>query len=399
MSQAKTSYQKAGFLVVFVVLTASIVNTMGGLVNPTIATMANAYPDVPLSTIQLVSTLPMFAGIPTSLFAGKIINKLGAKWTLISSFSIFMIASVIPTVFRTNFMPILVCRVISGLASGVITPVNSTLVNTYIEPERRPSMFGYMQSLGSAIGVVLTSLVGIIAVQNVFNIWYLHLVLVIPVCLGIMLPKAPQWEEETPAVKTESADSKTQGKGKIPCAAWMTIVLMFLFSVFSYPAFLYISSLIEANGMGDAALSGFVTSASTVGGVLESLLFGRLYKKLGKTVLPIFMLLLVINYFLFAFTKSPVLYLLGNFIGGIGYFSLFVSFNTALSVNCSSSTFQAAAGIMAALKRIGIFLSSYIMDFISAIAGQAGNFAFPFIICGVVFAIIAGILFVKPLRM
>lgn len=398
MSQAR-SYQKASLLVVIIVLSASMINTMGGLVNPAIATLAATYPDVSLSTIQLSSTLPMLAGLPVSFFAGKIIGKLGPKKAMILSYSIFMIANVIPTFFRTDFIPILVCRVISGFVSGVVAPLTATLVNTYIEFKRRPSMFGYMQSLGSAIGVVLTSLVGIIAVQNVFNIWYLHLVLLIPICLGIMLPKAPEWEEEAVASKAEPEESRANGKGKIPFAAWMTIVLMFLFSVFSYPAFLYISSLIAANGMGDAALSGFVTSASTVGGVLGTLLFGRLYKKLGKNVLPIFMLLLVVNYFLFAFTKSPALYLLANFIGGIGYFCLFVSFNTSLSVNCSPATFQVAAGIMAAIKSIGIFLSSYIMDFISGIAGQAGNFAFPFIICGVVFIVIAGVLLVKPLKM
>lgn len=398
MSQAKTSYQKAGFLVVFVVLTASIVNTMGGLVNPTIATMANAYPDVPLSTIQLVSTLPMFAGIPTSLFAGKIINKLGAKWTLISSFSIFMIASVIPTVFRTNFMPILVCRVISGLASGVITPVNSTLVNTYIEPERRPAMFGYKQGIGNATGIVLTSLVGIIAAKNIYNIWYLHLLLILPIALGLLLPKAPQWDAHAAAAAAESA-APVKEKTHIPGGAWVIIVLMFLFSVFSYPAFLYLSSLIEANGMGDAALSGFVSTASNVGGVVGTLFFGLVYKKLGKHIVPVYMLLLVVNYFLFAFTKSVPLYFVANFVGGIGYFGLFVAFTTGLSVNCSSNSFSVATGIMAAMMNVGIFLSSFIMDFITSISGQAGNLAFPFIVCGGVFAVIAVALFAKPLKM
>ena len=65
MSEERT-YQKASFLIVFVVLSANVINTMGGLVNPTLATMAQAYPDVSLSTIQLVATLPMLAAIPTS---------------------------------------------------------------------------------------------------------------------------------------------------------------------------------------------------------------------------------------------------------------------------------------------------------------------------------------------
>lgn len=123
------------------------------------------------------------------------------------------------------------------------------------------------------------------------------------------------------------------------------------------------------------------------------------YKKLGKHVVPLFMLLLVVNYFIFAFTKSPALYLIANFIGGIGYFSLFVAFNTALSVNCSDSTFRVASGVMSALMNIGLFLSSYIMNFISAVAGQSGNMAFPFVICGIMFIIISVALFIKPIKM
>ncbi|MUU12171.1 MAG: MFS transporter [Oscillibacter sp.] len=396
VSEERT-YQKASFLIVFVVLSANVINTMGGLVNPTLATMAQAYPDVSLSTIQLVATLPMLAAIPTSFFAGKFINKLGVKRAFILSFSAFMISSVIPTCFRTSFTPVLVCRFITGLTTGVISPLTAALVNTYIEPPRRPSMFGYKQAVGNITGIILTSLVGIIAARNVFNIWYVHLLLVFPIGLGLLLPKAPHWGDPAPAAKSGSGAAAQ--KEKLPMSAWGIILLMFLFSVFSYPALLNFSSLIDANGMGDASLAGFVQTAANIGGILGTLFFGKIYKKVGKYVIPVFMVLLVLRHFLLGLTDNVILYFVAMFVGGIGYFGLFVAFTTGLSVNCSAGSFHEATGIMSAMMNVGMFISPYIMNFIASLFGLAGSLAFPVILGGAGFVIIAVILFVKPVRM
>lgn len=395
MSEERT-YQKAGLLVVFVVLCASVINTMSGLVNPLLATMAKTYPDVSLSTIQLVATLPMLAAIPTSFLAGKIINKLGSKWAMILSFSVFMISSVVPAFFRTNFMPILVCRFINGLSCGLLNPVNSTLVNSYIEPERRPAIFGYKQGIGNATGLLMTSMVGIIATISIFYTWYINLVLLLPICLALLLPKAPQWETPAPAAQADTA--AVAKKDSIPGKAWGIILLMFLFSVFSYPALLNLSSLIDINNMGDAAISGFIATTANIGGILGTLFFGKIFKKLGTYVIPVFMLLLVVRHVLFGLTASVPLYFVANFVGGIGYFGLFVAFNTCLSACCSSGTFAVAAGVMSALMSVGMFVASYIMNFFAALAGQAGSLVFPVLVGGAAFAVLAVVLFVKPLK-
>lgn len=397
MSEAKT-YQKATLITALAVLSASFINTMGGMINPAIASLAAAYPNTSLNTIMLASTLPMFMAIPVSFLSGKIIKTLGAKGALLVSFGLFMVAGVIPAFLRTSFTSVLVCRAVSGFVSGVITPVNATLVNTYIEPDRRPAMFGYKQSLGSAIGIGLMSLVGIIAAKNVFNIWFLHLILVVPLLFGLLLPKAPDWGESVPA-SGAAAETSAHEKESIPSSAWVIIIIMLLFSIFSYPAFLYLSSLVEANQMGDAALSGFISTASTAGGVVGSLVFGQLYKVAKKRVVPLFMLLLVVNYLTFAFTRSVALYFVGNFIGGIGYFGMFVALTTALSVNCPPKVFPTAAGVMTAMMSLGIFASSYIISFISKIAGQADSLTFPFVVCSAAFAVLVAVLTVKPLKM
>ena len=396
MSQ-NSSYKKAGMLVILTVLTAYFSNSIAGLVNPAIASLAAAYPDASLNTIMLVSTIPMLFAIPTNFLAGSVVKKIGVKNTLITGLIIFIVSSVVPFAMRTSFTPILVTRAINGLGYGLISPITPMLVNAYIEPERRSSILGYGQSVTQGFGIILSSVVGIVAARSVYNIWLINLVMCIPLVLGLMLPKPPQWDEEVPA-DASGASSPAQ-KEKVSTAGWIIIVLGFIWFVFSYPAFLYLSPLIIGKGMGDAATAGFVQTMFNVGGVIAGLIFAKVYGATRRNVISVGLLLLVVNYAIFAFTSSVPLYYIANIIGGIGYSIVYVGFITALTVNSAPIVFPTAMGFMSALMNCGAFASSYVITFIAGAAGMTASLTFPFILCAVVLAVMAVLLVVKPLKM
>ena len=389
-------YKKASLLIVITVLSAFFINTIGGLVNPAIAALAGAYPDASLNTIMLVSTLPMLTAIPTNFLAGKIISKIGPKKSLIFGLLIYVLPNIVPAFLKVSFTPILVCRAITGIGAGILFPLTPMLVNAYIEPDRRSTILGYGQSVAQAMGIGLLALVGVVAARNVHNIWFLHVIMFVPLLLGLLLPKPPKWEADAPAEEEAASEQK---KEKVPGAAWVIILLFFVWFVFSYPPFLYLSPLVEANGMGTAALSGFIQTIFTVGGVIAGLIFGKLYAATKKNLIPIGLLMLVLNYALFAFTKSVPLFFIGNLIGGIGYSLIYVGFITALSINTKPAVFPTAMGIMSALMNCGAFVSSYVISFIAKVAGQTASLTFPFVVCGAVFVVLSAILFIKPLKM
>lgn len=397
---ANKGYEKAGFLVVLAVLTAYFCNSIAGLVNPAIASLAAAYPDASLNTIMLVSTIPMLFAIPTNFLAGSVVKKIGVKNTLVTGLIIFIVSSVIPFTMRTSFTPILVTRAINGLGYGLISPITPMLVNAYIEPERRSQILGFGQSVTQGFGIVLSSVVGIVAAGTVYNIWLINLIMCIPLVLGLLLPKPPQWEEAAAqAGGEEAAQAAPAQKEKISTAAWIIIFLGFIWFVFSYPAFLYLSPLIIGKGMGDAAMAGFVQTMFNVGGVIAGLIFAKVYAASGKFTLCVGLGLLVINYCLFAFTSSVPLYYAANIIGGIGYSIVYVGFITALTVNSAPTVFPIAMGFMSALMNCGAFASSYVITFISGAAGMSASLTFPFVLCAIVLAAMAAILAIKPLKM
>ena len=393
-----TGYKKAGFIVVLAVLAAYFSNAIAGLVNPAIASLAAAYPDASLNTIMLVSTIPMLFAIPTNFLAGSVVKKIGVKNTLLSGLVIFIVSSVVPFFMRTSFTPILVTRAINGLGYGLISPITPMLVNAYIEPERRSSILGFGQSVTQGFGIVLSAVVGIVAAGSVYNIWLLNLVMCIPLILGLLLPKPPQWEEEASGAAAADAAAPVQ-KEKISAAAWVIIFLAFLWFVFSYPAFLYLSPLILGKGMGDASMAGFVQTMFNVGGVIAGLIFAKVYGTARKYTLSAGLFLLVINYALFAFTSSAPLYYAANIIGGIGYSIVYVGFITALSMNCAPTLFPTAMGFMSALMNCGAFVSSYVISFIAGAAGMTASLTFPFVLFAIVFAVFGVILIIRPLKM
>lgn len=399
---SSSGYQKAGFLVVLAVLSAYFCNSIAGLVNPAIASLAAAYPDASLNTIMLVSTIPMLFAIPTNFLSGAVVKKIGVKNTLIGGLIIFIVSSVVPFTMRTSFTPILVTRAINGLGYGLLSPITPMLVNAYIEPERRSSILGFGQSVTQAFGIFLSAVVGIVAAGTVYNIWLLNLVMCIPLVLGLMLPKPPQWEEaavQEGAAEAASAEQAPAQKEKIPAAGWVIIFLGFLWFVFSYPAFLYLSPLILGKGMGDASMAGFVQTMFNVGGVIAGLIFAKVYGAARKYTICVGLIMLVINYALFAFTSSAPLYYAANIIGGIGYSVVYVGFITALSINCAPTVFPTAMGFMSALMNCGAFVSSYVISFIAGIAGMSASLTFPFVLCAAVFVVFTIVLIIRPLKM
>ena len=368
--------------------------------NPAIASLAAAYPDASLNTIMLVSTIPMLFAIPTNFLAGSVVKKIGVKSTLIVGLIIFIVSSVVPFTMRTSFTPILVTRAINGLGYGLISPITPMLVNAYIEPSRRSAILGYGQSVTQGFGIFLSAVVGIVAAGSVYNIWLLNLVMCIPLVLGLMLPTPPKFEEEAAAApEGDSAAAAPAANEKVPTAAWIIIFLGFLWFVFSYPAFLYLSPLILGSGMGDAAMAGFVQTMFNVGGVISGLIFARVYMKARKFTISVGLVMLVINYLLFAFTHSAPLFYAANIIGGIGYSFVYFGFITALSMNCAPTVFPTAMGFMSALMNCGAFVSSYVITFISGAAGMSASLTFPFILCAIVLGVFAALLVVKPLKM
>ena len=99
-----------------------------GTITPALNTIMQAFPDLPISTIYLASTLPSLTVIPATIVAGMLAgDKAKYKTLAIIGIVIFILGGVAPY-FSDNFTVILIERAVFGIGLGIISPLGNALI-------------------------------------------------------------------------------------------------------------------------------------------------------------------------------------------------------------------------------------------------------------------------------
>jgi len=111
----------------------------------------------PLDKMQFVTSAYLMAMAVSAPLATYLMNKFGVKRVWLLSLVFFLAGSIFcGMAWNTNSL--IVCRIVQGLASGVLTPLAMTLIFTTVPPEGRGTamgIFGAPMVLAPIIGVTL----------------------------------------------------------------------------------------------------------------------------------------------------------------------------------------------------------------------------------------------------
>ena len=135
-----------------------------GTITPALNSIMEAYPQLPVSTIYLTSTLPSLAVIPSAVIAGMLAgNKV--KYKMLSALGILLIdvGSVAPYYTNDNFTLILLGRAIFGIGLGIISPLGNALVLGHFEGDKRASKMGMGTLKMNVVGIIFQFLGGFFA--------------------------------------------------------------------------------------------------------------------------------------------------------------------------------------------------------------------------------------------
>ena len=89
------------------ILSASLLVASGPAINANIPQIAAAFPDIPLATIELLSTIPSLFLMLSVLMSSFIANKLRIKRTIMIGLGLVMVCGFIPALIN-NFYLIIV---------------------------------------------------------------------------------------------------------------------------------------------------------------------------------------------------------------------------------------------------------------------------------------------------
>ena len=347
--------KKKNYVYFFILIGVCLSGGVSVLINPILTRLAEAYPDVSMTTIRGLSTLNLPVSVTVSLLlSGTLGYKIKFRPFMILG-SVFMLTSAIP--FFINpcpFWVIMASRMLLAVGLGIMALRYACIRHLFEGDEAETAKWiGWGSFIVSGTAVVLQPIAGALADINYRYAFALHLILVIPLVLNILFLK-----DEGNVNRTDEKEVKPT-RGKLNAKVFVCAFTMIATALFSYPIFTGMSTLVKARAMGAATETGYITSFYTIGQVAVSAVFGWLVKKIGKQTVAVGSLIMAIGFGLIVVSYSLPLSILGGFLCGFGFTAMNLS-NIKLAGDFSdegSKTF--ATTILSMSVTIGCFFSTY----------------------------------------
>jgi MFS family permease len=358
-----------------------------GIITPALQSIVEAFPNIPFTTLMLISTLPSLTMIPASIAAGVMAEKYGYRLINILGALFFVIGGTLPFL-QDNFNMILVSLGIFGLGLGILFPMGNALVLKFYEGQKRANMMG-LSGIAANIGGISMQMGGAFLCAIYWkNTFLMHLIgLITLVCLIFFLP-------EPPKAPVQESSSKV----KLPAMVWTISILCCFIQMINCPMLLNMSTIIISSKLGTAASAGIVLSMFTVGGMIGGAIFGKVFQITGRFVIAIGIAVMGLGLGIINFAPSLVLLGCGTTVVGIGLFIFIPGCMMDLGKYVAPAGIGMATGIFMALANIGLFLTPYYMSMLAKISGNADT-RFP-ILAGTILAfataLLVGVSRVKP---
>lgn len=367
-------------------------HTMSSGANVGIPLFMERYPDAPTTTITLIVTITMFAAIPTQIFNGVILKKLGYKMATVISAAVSIIAGVLPFFVDMSVGALITCRAVVGLAYGMAMPIAYSYVSALFEGDRRSSILGIGQSVSALSGIAVTSLAGILAAISMSHLFLYHLVVLIPLLLGFFMPNPKVEEASAEEAKSSKADFKI---GK---SAWLLCILYGLAMLGWYPFPLYSSAIIVGDGIGTTVDAGFVASVGTVGCLVGGAAYTFVNKAFKSRTIGVAFALMALGYALTQVSGSLAMMYVGYTVAGFGYFTFVPACMDYLGLAVTGTKYATATGISFALACAVGQITAYVLDLVGNIFGRADDFRFYYLTTCIFLAVLALIFIIRPIK-
>lgn len=391
-----SSKKGSSFLQFVTIIGLALCAGIGSSINPIIQKLIDMYPETPVSTVRTLSTIVSLMGVcislPLTLFFGK---KIKFKPFMILA-AVFTLGGMLPFfVPNPSFGVIMLSRILVGIGFGFVTLRNACIRKIYADdPVAMAKYLGFASSFVALSSAVASPIVGALGDIDVKYAFVVYAIAIIPLLINTFILKEPEsgTKEET----------KSAPMGKINPKIFIYSVIVIFGTLISFPIFTGMSTLITSRGIGEAAVSGTVTSFYTIGQVLGSAVFGTLLAKLGKRLVSIDLGTVAVGFALIVLAQNAFVAMAGAFLCGFGFIEFSLIYLKWAGDVSDESTKTFASTLLTTSISIGSFFSSYWM----MAANKLGSaFAFlptdaerTYLLATILFAVIAVIMFIRDPR-
>lgn len=330
----------------------------GGGVGPIVFKLSEAYPDVPMVTIRLVSTLPAAVNCILGLVVAAAVGK-RFKYSTVLRVGVvcFLIGAVLPAFWNQKFIYILIARFIFGIGMGCTACKDVVMAKLFPGPESA-KFLGYGAAITTGGSTIVGLIAGVLGDMNWKYVFYIGFIILLPVAIMFTRDFNPE-EEKAEEVKEGGAPKK---KGKIRPIIFFYFFRLIMINLCSYPFLGFISVFVAERGLGGATQSSWCSSAYTLGFTCANMLFGFCYNKLGRIWYGLACCIGAVSFvFVLAAQGSVALVMVGGFLLGIGFSGCMMTSIKYAQVAAYKETMAISSTLLALAVSLGSFCSSYWM--------------------------------------
>ncbi len=336
--------------------------------SPAMSDIAAQFPEVPVSTVQLLMTLPGIFVVILSLISAWLTSIFPKKY-LIAVGSLCIIATgFLGLTFHGSLQILFAWSVLMGMGMGLISALTLSLISDYFAGQEKATMMGLQTGFANIGGMIMTAAGGVLT-AIAWHFDYLVYLIALPglILLLFFVPgKSPEPISAEREVGEKGGYGALLGQKRIWLYIFISVVLLFLFNAGPTNLSMYVTEF----GIGNAVVSGWAATTFLLGGTLMGIGFGFFAKRLGVFTIPLGFVFMALG-FLVLLSRAcvPCLYV-GCFLAGMSISLISPQCVLLASSLCKTSQELAmAAAIIMAAANVGTFLTPQLTNLACLISG------------------------------
>ncbi len=297
-------------------LSVSMLVAVAPAINANIPAMKEAFPQIPLSMVEMITTIPSLFLMISVLTSDFIAKKLGYKQTIMLGLGIVAISGIIP-VFIGNFYLVLFSRAALGFGIGLFNSLLIGLISYFFDGNERTTLIGYHEALGGLGGMLITYIAGQLMHVN-WQAPFISYAIAIPVFF-IFLKVIPKVKTEDILHKNTKQVVVNDGKEGNFSIVFVFMILIVIGATLNMTMGIKVSSLIVEQGYGSASDASTVIMLLSLGAMISGFLFGKMYKIFKNYIMSVGFTITALAMFIIGISNTSWMTVLGGFLVGFGF--------------------------------------------------------------------------------
>lgn len=357
-----------------------------GLVNSSIQSCIEAFPNISASTIRLTTTLPSLISLPVMLISSHYIHKIGYKRSMILGTLFMTIGGIGPFFINNSWLIVLLFRCLTGVGLGFFGLRNALILYSF--KDKSAKYIGIGNAMNSLASVLLTPIAGMLGSISWKHPFLLFSIGILIFVLTIICLKEPE-------IEYTKEDLSFHMNDLLDLRFLSYFIIYFIACVVLYPILSGMSSFIVLKELGSLTLAGILISCHNIGGFIIGFFTDVIEKKLKTYTIPFSFLIMTIGQLLALYIPNTIIIGIGSFLTGVGFFTLISTITVYTGHISDNRNKTMRSTLLLVSMQLGMFLSSYFIEYSHIILNLSNDVESSWLASGIVCAISAIVLYIS----